>query len=96
MKLLFHVAVPSLQRRGGWQDSLGLRQGTSITHSHKAGAWGESPGEGSGALSWWTLNDVQAASAEMKASTALQNWATVLLTVVILGSVHHAMLALPF
>lgn len=92
----FHVAVPSLPMRGGWEDGLDLRQGTSIAHPHKTGAWGERPGGGSGALSWWTLNDVQAATTEVKQSTELRNWATVSLTVVMLGSAHHARLTLPF
>lgn len=88
MKLMFHVAVPSLQMRGGLEDTLDLRQSTSVTNPHKARAW-----EGSGALSWWTVNDVQSASAEMKWSTELRNWATVLLIVVMLGSGHYAIYA---
>lgn len=94
MNLLFHVAVLSLQMRCGSEDSLDLSQSTSITNPHKARAWGEGPG---GGLRGSVLVDCQwLASAEMKWSTELRNWATVWLIVVMLGSVHHAMLALPF
>lgn len=94
MKPMFHVALLSLQMRGGSEDSLDLRQSTSIPNLYKA--WDEEPGEGSRARSWWTFHDVQAVSAEMKWDTELWNWTTALLIVVMLGSVHHAMLALPF